>query len=64
MKEEMFNAHFLIIFFYTLAHFGSLFLKTSVVFMFDESFERGSLRGMCPLRPEENFKIYLTNGAI
>ena len=64
MEEENFNAHFDKILFLYLLIFVFLFLLNSVFFLFDSSFERGSLRVMCPLRPEENFKIYLSNGAI
>ena len=59
-----FNAHFDKMLFLYLLIFVILFLKNSVVFFSDSSFERASLRGMCPLILEENFKIYPSNGAI
>ncbi len=55
---------FVKILFLYLPIFGFLFFLNSVVFLFDSSFERGILRGVCPLRPEENCKIYPSNGAI
>ncbi len=47
------------------AHFRVPFPKKTVLyFLFHSYFESGSPRGMCPLRPEEKFTRYPSNGAI